>query len=498
MNREPVGAKARIFASTSFLTLGVVVNALIGILIARTLARHLGVAGYGQYALAFVFLSFTGVLVNFGFDTILIRELAKDEKHANALLTAGIVLKLLFAAGAVGVGTLYVLSRGFPPAYTGAVAALLLTHFVAAFDTFEVAHKARLRGGSVAIASVCSQLLALGIVLTGQAADWPLEWLIVAHLFVRVPRAALLYLRWRAFAPFVWTWDRERTRFILRESAVVGLTGILWIVYFKVDQLMLDRLQGPEAVGQYAAAHRFIDMALLGSGLVMSSLAPLLAERWTRPGAAFGSVYRQTVSYMALLGALAGGAMVVLAPDLIFHLISPRFTEAVGILRILAVAAFLIYLNNAFAHAMVAVGIQGPGFLSTRIAAAGLNVVLNLLWIPVWGGQGAAWATVASEGVILLLAPWFVRRRAGVWPPLWGPVLGGAALWLSGAANRAAGATPLEPSWAGRLAGCGVLAGALLIFLAFHRRQVVDLLVGLRVLKPKPETREPDNPQTED
>jgi len=44
----------------------------------------------------------------------------------------------------------------------------------------------------------------------------------------------------------------------------------------------------------------------------------------------------------------------------------------------------------------------------------------------------------------------------------------------------------------------GVLAGALLIFLAFHRRQVVDLLVGLRVLKPKPETKEPDNPQTED
>ena len=119
---------------------------------------------------------------------------------------------------------------------------------------------------------------------------------------------------------------------------MVGLAGILWIVYFKVDQLMLDRLQGAEAVGQYAAAHRFIDMALLG--------------------------------------ALAGGAMVVLAPDLIFHLISPRFTEAVGILRILAVAAFLIYLNNAFAHAMVAVGIQGPGFLSTRTAAAGLTLPL--------------------------------------------------------------------------------------------------------------------------
>jgi len=37
-----------------------------------------------------------------------------------------------------------------------------------------------------------------------------------------------------------------------------------------------------------------------------------------------------------------------------------------------------------------------------------------------------------------------------------------------------------------------------LIFLAFHRRQVVDLLVGLRILKPKLETKELENPQTED
>ena len=37
-----------------------------------------------------------------------------------------------------------------------------------------------------------------------------------------------------------------------------------------------------------------------------------------------------------------------------------------------------------------------------------------------------------------------------------------------------------------------------MIFLVFHRRQVADLLVGLRVLKLEPEMKEPDNPQTED
>ncbi len=124
------------------------------------------------------------------------------------------------------------------------------------------------------------------------------------------------------------------TSFLTLGVVVNALIGIL-------IARTLARHLGVAGYGQYALAHRFIDMALLG--------------------------------------ALAGGAMVVLAPDLIFHLISPRFTDAVGILRILAVAAFLIYLNSAFAHATVAVGIQGPGFLSTRTSAAGFNVGLNLL-----------------------------------------------------------------------------------------------------------------------
>ena len=180
----------------------------------------------------------------------------------------------------------------------------------------------------------------------------------------------------------------EKARFILRESAVIGLTGVMWVIYFRVDILMLEWMRGPEAVGQYAAAFKFVDLALLGSGLVMSSLAPLLAERWPTNRDGFNWVYQQTVDYMGILGALAAGAMVILGPDLIRNLYSSSFTDAIAILRILSISILLIYLNNAFGHTMVTVGIQGPGFLTTRISCALLNVALNFLWIPRWGGTG--------------------------------------------------------------------------------------------------------------
>ncbi|MBI3127336.1 MAG: flippase [Candidatus Tectomicrobia bacterium] len=472
--------KARIFSNTAWLAAGTLVNALIGLYITRALARYLGVADYGLYALAFVYLNFTAVIANFGFDSILLREAARDKEGTDSIVSSGIVLKSAFAVPAVAAGALYLAGRDFPPAYTVAVIFLLLSHFVGAFDTYEIVLKARLRAQNVAAASVLSQLLLLGAVLLGRARGWPLEWLIASYVFVRLPRAAFVYLRLRREISLRWRWDPAHARFVLRESAVIGLSGLIWVFYFRVDALMLEWMKGPEAVGQYAAAYKFIELGLLGSGLVMASLAPLLAERWPANPAGFRWIYRETIDYMAMIGALGAGAMAVLAPDLIRTIYAPSFTDAISVLRILSFALITLFMNNAFGHTMVMVGVQGPGFMTTRVLGTVLNVALNLLWIPRWGAYGAAWATVASEIGVLLLSPAFVHRRTGIWPRPWTPLFGAAAVWLSWKAYLAAGGGRVEASWPARLAGCAVLAAALAAFLAAHRRQIGELLLQLR------------------
>ena len=81
--------KPRIFTNALLLGIGVAVNALIGLYVTRALARYLGVAVYGRYALAFVYLNITAVIANFGFDAILIREISRKNEDANRLVTPG-------------------------------------------------------------------------------------------------------------------------------------------------------------------------------------------------------------------------------------------------------------------------------------------------------------------------------------------------------------------------------------------------------------------------
>jgi O-antigen/teichoic acid export membrane protein len=47
-------------------------------------------------------------------------------------------------------------------------------------------------------------------------------------------------------------------------------------------------------------------------------------------------------------------------------------------------------------------------------AGAALNVGLNLWWIPAFGIEGAAWATVATEGFILGATAWRVAALTGL------------------------------------------------------------------------------------
>jgi O-antigen/teichoic acid export membrane protein len=48
--------------------------------------------------------------------------------------------------------------------------------------------------------------------------------------------------------------------------------------------------------------------------------------------------------------------------------------------------------------------------LSTHGIAAVVNVLLNLWWIPLWGGEGAAWATLISYATSSYFVLWVNKK----------------------------------------------------------------------------------------
>ena len=91
------------------------------------------------------------------------------------------------------------------------------------------------------------------------------------------------------------------------------------------------------------------------------------------------------------------------------------FAAAGGMLTLFAPLLFIIGTSNVLGSLYLTPG--GYRRLSNRaiIAGAGVNLVLNLLLIPRFGGYGAVIASVAAETAISALYLWFTHRFLSAW-----------------------------------------------------------------------------------
>jgi O-antigen/teichoic acid export membrane protein len=87
---------------------------------------------------------------------------------------------------------------------------------------------------------------------------------------------------------------------------------------------------------------------------------------------------------------------------LIPHMVGHDFSGAITALRWLCWIPLLRGLHRATGGALTGSGRQNLR-TGTQLVVAAVNLLLNLWWIPEYGWIGAAWSSVASDGLLALL-----------------------------------------------------------------------------------------------
>lgn len=269
--------------------------------------------------------------------------------------------------------------------------------------------------------------------------------------------------------------DRSVIAFAVPQSA--NLTANHFAA--SIDVLMLGLLGVPAAaIGLYNAGIQ-ISRGLRSLSVAFGqSLAPVVA-RFSADGRAaeLEGIYRR-LSAAALTLVLPVVVAVALLRAPLLSLFDPAFgADTLFVLPLLAVPV----LACAFGLAGTLVAMSGHNRLNlaNSIAAATLNVLLNLWLIPRLGLAGAAAATLLATTVGSTMAVWQATRVLGVRPapaPLMRP-LGAFAVAL------AAGSlvTSLLPSLAGSVAATGV---ALALYAALVGVARLRAAVSTRVSSP--------------
>lgn len=389
------------------------------------LTGYLGKENFGDYMYVITLAIIFGALADWGTATIGVREMAKEKNEQGKLLGNILIFRLFLSFLAVGalllISLFLPLQSGNPFLVRRVIRIASIIVFLVAIKTsFGILFQSRLEMHKAAAADITTSFLiflfSFYVIKKGFGLG-PLIWAVIWASFAGMLVAAFFAARTNKI---VFQIDKKIISKIISEVLPMGAILLMFTMDNKIDTIMLGAFKGSGAVGIYGIAYRVYDVLILGAAYFMNALLPVISQfsdlnRWKNR---LQEIYQKAFDILFLMG--VGGLVLVwvFAPLMVKVLTQYRFLEfadSVGVLRILMLAMFIAYFNHLTGYTIVALGRQRPYFF-VALGSLVFNLAANLIIIPRFSYFGAAWVTVLTEGLVLIVTTLFIFQLLRILP----------------------------------------------------------------------------------
>ena len=193
--------------------------------------------------------------------------------------------------------------------------------------------------------------------------------------------------------------DKEGLRRLIQEGFPLALTALSWIVYFKIDVLMIGNLLDRTQSGYYEVAYKILELTFLIPNVIMSVY---FRELVLKQGTAEAIRTFWKGAFFLLVPSLAVLLISqLIVPHAVDLFLRPDQKIVASVFSILAWSIPVCYLGHLTTQMLVVQG-RRKTYLAIMLSGAMINVLLNYYLIPEFLMDGAAYATVLTEGFILI------------------------------------------------------------------------------------------------
>ena len=202
-------------------------------------------------------------------------------------------------------------------------------------------------------------------------------------------------------------WKGCALRRHIRPVLILAVSAIAASLYTKLDITMLNRLGSYDQVGWYVNAHKTVSLVLAVAASVTAVFLPRLSHVYRHHTEQLSRYLSGGLELLLLTVLPCWVGLLLVAEEGMLLLFGPEFLPAVPAVRILSVLIPVKGVGDLLCYQLLVSTGKERYFPAARLAAGLTNAVLNWLWIPRWGHNGAAAASVVSEllGNGLLLIP---------------------------------------------------------------------------------------------
>jgi O-antigen/teichoic acid export membrane protein len=393
---------------------GAMINLIFLMLETIIAARLVSTSGYGIYTLLVTLVNFLVVMADFGGKTAVTQMLAGSTAERQAAIVNSVVVFRLAMIAIIGAviwlaqGPLTMLDStpglvrylGYLPLMLlGASLDELLFGMLQGFHSYRhiaaaLVLRSVLRLGLTAVLLVVFQLGTLALIYS-----WIISFAassIYQYLALPTTRRA--------------SCQRAMLAEMLRFGFPLQMTRFLWLGFRRVDVLLLGTLAGPAGVAFYAVASRIPDALQRMSESYIAVFFPTMSTllKSSQRGQAH-QMMNQSLRLISFISALMAIGGVVYSRPITLLLFSEKYIASAPILAVLMLGFHITIVVNLMGYTLTAAGYPGRS-LGENLVRTGLNVLGDLLLIPIYGFAGPAFATLISTYASNPLAIWLLQR----------------------------------------------------------------------------------------
>ncbi|MGC9398389.1 MAG: oligosaccharide flippase family protein [Anaerolineae bacterium] len=399
-------------------------NRAIDLAFAALMLRILGPANAGDYYYAASVFVWFEILTNFGLDAYLTREVARHPERANRYLFNTILLRvsLVLLGVPLLVGFIFLrqtlIADLTAPAAPQALTALALLYVGLLPGTlakgltslFYAYEKAEYPAALTTVSTLVNRGLGVLVLLMG----WGILGLAGVSIVVNlITVSALSLLAARLFFRPRWAPSRSLQRAMVTESWPLMVNHLLATLFFKVDVVLIEALQGSFILGLYSTGYKLLEMLMVIPSMFTLAIFPVISRHAREDRERFRRFYRLGVKILVTLVLPVAVLSTLAAREMVLVLGGPQYLpDAMITLQLMAWSMPIGWVNSLTQYVLIALD-QQRYLTRAYLFGFGFSLIANLVFIPLYGYRASAVIHIFAE--LALFVPFIlgVRREIG-------------------------------------------------------------------------------------
>lgn len=390
-------ALSKYLKNTGWLMLGKLLAIVVGLII----GRYLGPSSFGDLSFADALTAIVAAVGTLGLDTFIIREIINNPSKKEEILGTSLVLRmgvnLFLIPLTVGI---YLLLHSFSEKpgnpLTWIVLLLSFASFFKSFNIIDSYYQSQVKSKYVVHVQNSCLILSSLVKILLLWLKTPLIWFAAALTFDSVILALGLVFLYQSQGHNIrsWTFSRSRAISLLKQSFPLILSGVMVLLYMKIDILMLKK-NGSTEVGIYSAAARISEAWYFIPSAIISSVFPAIINARKTDLDRYNKRLKNLYDLLVFISLPVAILVGFFGNEIIHFLWSNKYEGAGPMLSIHIWSGIFVFLGSASSQYLLAEGYTTIAFQRTA-AGAVINILLNFWLIPLYGGVGASIATLIA------------------------------------------------------------------------------------------------------